>query len=306
MNLKEQKYVCVLADCGNITKAAEKLYISQPALSIYINNLEKTLGVRLFDRAGRKFILTFAGERYVEKARKMLELKREFDEELDEITDCKRGRIRIGIQIRRAPWLLPPVLARFQELYADIEVVVREGNMSELETMLDQYELDVILFNVGEKRPDMEYHLVYEEQMLIVVPEIHPLNERAEYVPGSKYRTLDLKYLEGESLILQHPNQSIRKDEDQMLSEAGVTPKKTMVIRSLETTSQLVAEGLGIGFTRAGYAAHMRYDKKVNYYTIGEKPHITQYVIGYKKGMHISPFTEKMMELLIEQGQKFC
>ena len=55
MNLKEQTYVCVLAECGNITKAADRLYISQPALSIYINNLEKSLGTKLFERAGKRF-----------------------------------------------------------------------------------------------------------------------------------------------------------------------------------------------------------------------------------------------------------
>lgn len=77
MNLKEQTYVCVLAECGNITKAADRLYISQPALSIYINNLEKSLGTKLFERAGKRFVLTPAGELYVEKARKMLELKKE-------------------------------------------------------------------------------------------------------------------------------------------------------------------------------------------------------------------------------------
>ena len=68
MNLKEQTYVCVLAECGNITKAAERLFISQPALSIYISTLEKNLGVRLFDRSGKRFTLTWAGEMYVEKA----------------------------------------------------------------------------------------------------------------------------------------------------------------------------------------------------------------------------------------------
>ena len=80
MNLKEQTYVSVLAECGNITKAADRLYISQPALSIYINNLEKSLGTKLFERAGKRFVLTPAGELYVEKARKMLELKNNFEE----------------------------------------------------------------------------------------------------------------------------------------------------------------------------------------------------------------------------------
>ena len=72
MNLKEQEYVCALAENGTITAAAKELFISQPALSIYINNLEKSLGVRLFERVGKQFILTYAGEQYVEKAKLIL------------------------------------------------------------------------------------------------------------------------------------------------------------------------------------------------------------------------------------------
>lgn len=72
-------------------------YISQPALSIYITNLEKNLGIPLFDRSGKKFTLTYAGEQYVEKAKKMLELEREFCEDIEKITRETAGRIRLGI-----------------------------------------------------------------------------------------------------------------------------------------------------------------------------------------------------------------
>ena len=68
MDLKEQKYVCTLAECKSLTRASERLYISQPALSLYINNVEKILGARLFERNGRKFELTWLGKQYVEKA----------------------------------------------------------------------------------------------------------------------------------------------------------------------------------------------------------------------------------------------
>ena len=61
MDLKEQKYVCTLAECKSLTRASERLYISQPALSLYINNVEKILGARLFERNGRKFELTWLG-----------------------------------------------------------------------------------------------------------------------------------------------------------------------------------------------------------------------------------------------------
>ena len=79
MDLKEQKYVCALAECKSLTRASERLYISQPALSLYINNVEKNLGAPLFERNGRKFELTWLGKQYVEKASQMLELERQFE-----------------------------------------------------------------------------------------------------------------------------------------------------------------------------------------------------------------------------------
>lgn len=305
MNLKEQTYVCVLADCGNITKAAERLFISQPALSIYIGNLEKMLGAKLFERSGRKFSLTYAGELYVEKARRMLELKKEFDEALAELLDNRRGRIRLGIQLRRESWLLPPVLAEFQKEFPDIEVVIREGTMHELRELLEAYELDLVLMNEAALWKEMEYQILFEEELLIAVPQIHPLNEKAEYVPGSRYRSLDLRWLEGETLILQKPNQSIRADVDAALKEAGVHPMKTVVIRNIETAIQMAAEGLGIAFNRESYANNMKYMKRVNYYTMGSAAKKSAFVAGYREGMYVPVYMQRFIELISEQGRTY-
>lgn len=305
MNLKEQTYVCVLAECGNITKAADRLYISQPALSIYINNLEKMLGTKLFERAGRRFVLTYAGELYVEKARKMLELKREFDESMAEVMNHRRGKIRVGVQLRRETWLLPPVLHKFAILYPEIEVIIREGNMWELGQMLERYELDLVLTNSASVRKDMEYQALFEEKLLIAIPQIHPLNEKTVYVEGSRYRSLDLKWLEGENLILQHPNQSIRADVDAALKEAGVHPGKIQVIRNIEMAAQMAAEGLGISFNRESYAGNMKYRKKVNYYTMGEYPRKTAFVAGYRQGMYVPEYMQQFIELISEQGKEY-
>lgn len=305
MNLKEQTYVCVLADCGNITKAAERLFISQPALSIYIGNLEKMLGAKLFERSGRKFSLTYAGELYVEKARRMLELKKEFDEALAELLDNRRGRIRLGIQLRRESWLLPPVLAEFRKEFPDIEVVIREGTMHELRELLEAYELDLVLMNEAALWKEMEYQILFEEELLIAVPQIHPLNEKAEYVPGSRYRSLDLRWLEGETLILQKPNQSIRADVDAALKEAGVHPMKTVVIRNIETAIQMAAEGLGIAFNRESYANNMKYMKRVNYYTMGSAAKKSAFVAGYREGMYVPVYMQRFIELISEQGRTY-
>ena len=110
MNLKEQTYVCTLADIGNLTQAAKQLYVSQPALSLYISNLENHLGVRLFERIGKQFVLTRAGELYVEKARQMLSLKNSFDTELSAIINGQTERLRVGMQDIRAHFLTPDIL----------------------------------------------------------------------------------------------------------------------------------------------------------------------------------------------------
>ena len=100
MDLKEQKYVCTLAECKSLTRASERLYISQPALSLYINNVEKILGARLFERNGRKFELTWLGKQYVEKASQMLELERQFEAVRRQAERENAGQVRIGIAQR--------------------------------------------------------------------------------------------------------------------------------------------------------------------------------------------------------------
>ena len=111
MDLKEQKYVCTLAECKSLTRASERLYISQPALSLYINNVEKILGARLFERNGRKFELTWLGKQYVEKASQMLELERQFEAVRQQTERENAGQERIGNAQRRNIRILPAKLS---------------------------------------------------------------------------------------------------------------------------------------------------------------------------------------------------
>lgn len=305
MNLKEQQYVCVLAECQNITRASERLFISQPALSIYIGNLEKNLGIKLFERVGKRFVLTYAGERYVEKAREMLRLEEEFSEELEKITGNYKGRIRIGVQKRRAAWLLPPVLSAFQKKYPEVDVVLREGIMDDLKFMIKNCEIDLLLCNAGEVGAKMKKYLMFHEQLLVAVPQCHPVNEKAEYMQGEKYRYLDLAYLQNEKLILQNPAQSIRTDVDKLLAENHVTPGKIQEIMNIETAMQMVAEGMGIGFNREGYAANMKYARGVNYYSVGTKTGRMDFVLSHRKDMPVMEYMQSLIDMLLERGQTF-
>lgn len=148
MNLKEQQYIVTLAGCGSMTQAAKKLNITQPALSSYLAGVENSLGYPLFERTGKALRPTYLGELYLEKARKILALGEEFQQQREQVLHGYQGRIRVGIPIRRSPHLIPSALKIFRSRFPNVEVVVQEGNQRAMTEMLREDQLDLMLCNL--------------------------------------------------------------------------------------------------------------------------------------------------------------
>ena len=96
MDFRDLSYVLAIAKTQNITKAADSLYVTQPTLTKFLQNLEKEMGQKLFRKLGNRFVLTYAGERYVAKATEILNLKKELDQEMGDIKMCIRDRRYAG------------------------------------------------------------------------------------------------------------------------------------------------------------------------------------------------------------------
>lgn len=305
MDLREQKYVCTLAECKSLTRAAERLYISQPALSVYISNLEKSLGIPLFDRSGKRFTLTYAGEQYVAKARQMLLLEREFNEELERIVAERLGRIRLGVSQRRGSHFIPPVLAEYESQHPDVDVVLREGNLTDMNDMLRNGELDLVVMNREDIAAELAVQPLFQEEFLAVAPVCHGVNELSEYVAGSRYRKLNPESLNGQTLILHTAWQSSRHLEDAILKKYQITPARIRVVRSIETAVQMAAEGMGITFAREGYTVHFHYRKPVNYYLLNIDEHQSEVAVAYRKGKPLPAYMQDMIDLLKKHGQPY-
>lgn len=303
MNLKEQLYICTLAQYQSISKAAEKLYISQPALSMYLNNLENMLGVKLFYRKDKKLLPTYAGQCYLEKARRMLQMKQEFDTQLFGIRNGLRGQVRLGIQRRRAPCFLAPVIARFKKEYPDVQVVIKDDFYDALLRLFQNDEVDLLICSKDSDLPNCEEHLIYRERLLVMLPEHHPACAKAREIPGQPFPKLDLKQLDGELFLLQTEQQSLRHDCDRALASCGVIPGNIEVISSIEFCMQLVAEGLGVGFNREGYIKYIRYDKPVQYFDFEPQPQLSSFVVANKKEVLLPDYTQHMIELLVQRGR---
>ena len=156
MLLKELRYVLAIHTYGTMAKASQHLYISQPALSKYIQNLEDTLNVELFHRNNGRLTLTFAGEQYVSAATRMLEIFENLENELTDVQNAAKGRIRLGISTYRGPYLLPKVIAKFHREYPSIDLNVTEESAENLEQMLSRGELDIAILNLPLSLPNLE------------------------------------------------------------------------------------------------------------------------------------------------------
>lgn len=291
MNLKEQLYVCTLAEEGNMSKAAKKLFISQPALSLYINNLEKIIGTKLFIRKDNSYTLTYIGEKYVAKAKEMLLLEHEFNVELHNFNIGKSGRLRIGVQSRRSPYIVAEIASYFKDNYPAIELVFKESYTDMLEAMLENYELDIIIYSCMKRRKNLNYVHVFNDNLFLAVNSASNLRRKAKWGEKSNFQYIDIKDLRDETIILPQKGQSIRDVCDRLFEKEDIKPEKIIEIRNVETIMKLVSANLGVGFNRVSYINYMSYIKNVEYYNVLQDEITSELVIAYHSiSMEINDF----------------
>lgn len=283
MNLKEQTYICTLARCGTITKAAEELFITAPALSMFLSNLEKNMGVQLFSRTGKTLQPTPIGREYIQHASQMLLLKEEFDRKLVQQNETQKRTVRIAVQERRAISAVPWLYSRLTEALPHVNVLFQDGNYMELMKIFEQHQADYLFYTIEETLPGTEYVVLQEEPVLVATPEGHPFCQMAVHSPGLEYPYLDVSVLKGQSMILPPRTQSLRLTVDRVLEEAGLRPSRITEIRSFDTIIEMVAKGAGIGFNRLGYVKGMRRQEGVCYYFLGNPPICSSLVLLYPK-----------------------
>ena len=300
MNLKEQQYVCTLARCRNLSRAAEALFISPSALSVYISKLEKSLGVPLFKRVGKEksFVLTSIGEEYVQRAEKMLEMKAEFDDLLKREQKKEQPVIRIGIQQRRAISMVPEVLARFKERYPDVELVFHDLVVADLKQMFKENAIDFMVSNFLEELPDTVYHEIAKEPVLLALPDTHPAIQYAYSVEGDAFLHLNLSHLDWETFIVPLPDQSMRRTADRLFRENHIHPKRLIEIGHFDIIMSMVNQGMGVGFKRLGYLSDMQRFEHVRYFLINREAETSSFRLAYRKGHVLSACERALIEIV--------
>lgn len=244
MELHQLRYVLAVAEAGSITRASEHLHLAQPSLSTQIRKLERELGVPLFERLGRRVVLTAAGEAFVAHAHRAVSEINDARRSVDAVRGLRQGRVRLGVLPSAGARLLPGVLARFIRQYPGVEMRLREQNVSgTFEEMVHAGTLDIAVIRMPRSREGLHAASLVREPMLAVLPADHRLAED----PGTPARgPLALGDLADEPFVGMVPGYGLRELLDATCTAAGFTPRVVVETTQLGTVHGMVQAGIGV------------------------------------------------------------
>lgn len=178
MNTQNLDYFLTIVETGNLTKAAEKLFVSQPSLSQYLKRLEKNLGAELFDRTASPLRLTYSGERYYQYAIQSKKLNENIRRELADISSSQSGLLRLGVALWRGAVLLPDIYPEFHAKYPGICIELFEGRSSQLQSALLNDNIDLAVMNLprGTNYQKFSIEIFHEEKILWLLLQATPLS----------------------------------------------------------------------------------------------------------------------------------
>ncbi len=300
MDTKQIEYILKIAEENNITKAAEKLYITQSALNQQLLRLEKELGTPLFHRSRTNWRPTEAGTLYIENARKILRIKKDTYNQINDLTSAKRGRLSIGFTPGRGIAMFAGVYPRFHQAYPDVIVEPVEKNVRILQQMIAEDELDIGFLTLREEDKTNDCYLTLNtEEIILVISSGHPLGELTAPA-GAPLTALDICRLKYEPFVLMSKNSTMRSMVDEIFEEAGFSPYILFETANNVTILTMIQSNICCGLIPS-YYINGNYEG-ISCFSLPSHPS-WQISASYKKGRYLSDAAKYFIELAKEYWQ---
>jgi DNA-binding transcriptional LysR family regulator len=242
VELRQLEYFAAVARHRHFTRAAESLYVTQPALSQQVRRLEAELGLQLFRRTSKGVELTAAGEDLLAHAERILAEVAQTRADMDRHTGISRGVVRVAATAADAP-RLPAALAAFHHEHPHIQIALRQGSAAELVALVQQGTVDVAVLALAELPPGVAVTPLADEPLRAAVPVEDDLNGAA----------IALEELRGRPFILAEPGTALRELVLDATQRAGYSPLPLFEVGDPATVRFLVKEGLGVGLVPASW-----------------------------------------------------
>lgn len=288
MELRQLRYFVEAARVGHFARAAGRLRVAQPSLSQQIRGLERNLGVELFDRSGRKAVLTEAGEAFLIRAERVLAEAERARAEATAFSELARGRVVVGALRSLVEVRLPGLLATFNRSYPGVEVALREETTVQMLGLLKEGELELAIGHTTGVRvpPRIVGEGLFEEDLVLILSPEHALAGREE-VP--------LADLEDETFVCYKEGSGIRSVLAEACGAEGFEPRVSFESGTLRA---LAAAGLGVAVVPRSMAEC----PGPRVATTELRPHLTRAVaVFHIEGRYLSPPAEALLGFVKER-----
>lgn len=254
MDLRELEYFIAVSELKNFTAAAERLHVSQPAISKSIHKLEEELGVHLLDRTQKRILLTEEGTVFLDLAQDILTRVTAAQDTMAEYKKLMRGSFRIAIPPLVGAYVFPPLFAAFKQKYPSLEMFVVEDGSSTAVDLVKHEEVHVGMVILPPNLTDLYSHLLTSQEIVACLPMDHPLSSEP---------FLTFEQLKNEPIILYNEGFVLRGIILNEYAKYDAKPNVVISTNQFQTIKALVSKGVGISFLPANSIKESRRMTKV-------------------------------------------
>jgi LysR family hydrogen peroxide-inducible transcriptional activator len=237
MNIRDLQYLVAVAELQHFGRAAERCHVSQPTLSTQIRKLEDYLGVPLFERSGRRVMVSAAGEQIVERARALIRDYEELQRVAQRLKDPAAGQYRLGVFPTLAPYFLPRIVPAIHDAFPRLRLILLEEKTDVLLARLRRGQIDMALLALPVAGDDLYGMPLFDEPFRLAVNDRHPL---------AAHSAISAADLEHQCLLLLDEGHCLRDQALDFCKSNAIEESREFRATSLETLIQMVASDLGI------------------------------------------------------------
>lgn len=295
MEFYEIQYFCTVCETGSISKAANVVHISQPALSQSIKKMEKELRANLFLRSSRPLVLTEVGKLVYLYGKQILDLKANLDGAISEVIHSDEVEIKVGMSPFYSKHYLPSVLSIIHEQFPNIRLTIVEDISDNQEKMLLSGDLDFCCLPQEPEVVGLSYETICMEEILLAVPGNSTLNQYA--IPASPLPFLDLKHLDGQKMVTLKSVQKINSLLHPIFEASALKFQIVYETLDWDTVNIMIGNGMGIGFVPDVLFKSPEEESIPRYYRVIEKGFHRRYSIAYKSDKVFTPLERHLISV---------
>ncbi|MDQ6963294.1 MAG: LysR family transcriptional regulator [Mariprofundales bacterium] len=282
----------VIAEERSFSRAAKRLFLTQPAISIQIKQLEHQVQMPLFDRSGRQVSLTHAGEELLLHSRLIEQQIDEAERMLADLRGLKQGRVTLTMAAT-ANYFAPQMIAGFHEFYPDARITLEVSNRAGLISALDENRSDMVIMGRPPVSMDVDKVPFCDNPLVVIAPPNHPL---------ASCREISLQRLAEEPFIMREEGSGTRIAIQHFLDEHGLEPNVVMEMNRTEAIKQAVMAELGVGIVSLHTLDMELQLRRLVVLHVVHFPIVRHWYLVHRSGKRLSAMPQAFKNFVVDRG----